>query len=76
MDDATEPQHYTECAIQPLIYIWANELDFLEGNIVKYVSRHRKKNGKEDLLKAQFYLNKLIELDYPDDVERIQPASD
>lgn len=66
--DATQPDHYKECAIEPLIYIWANELDFLEGNIVKYVIRHRKKNGKEDLLKAQYYLKKLIELDYPDDV--------
>jgi hypothetical protein len=41
-------------------YIHANGLNYFEGNVVKYVSRWRKKNGIEDLRKARHYLDKLI----------------
>ena len=47
-------------------FIHKAKLDFFEGCIVKYTSRHRKKNGKKDLLKARDYIDKLIELNYPD----------
>mgnify|MGYP006158074377 FL=1 len=41
--------HYKDCAIQPIQYIHANGLDFFQGNIVKYATRHKAKNvGKED----------------------------
>lgn len=53
--------HYKNKAIQPWDYILANKLGFLEGNIVKYVSRWRDKGGVDDLRKAQHYLKKLIE---------------
>lgn len=56
-----EPSHYTQFDIQPIDYIESNRLDFFEGNVVKYVSRYKSKNGLEDLKKAQFYLNRLIE---------------
>lgn len=61
---AVNPPNYTNCAIQPIDYIWANNLNFLEGNIVKYVTRHKAKNGKEDLEKALFYLQMLIDREY------------
>ena len=51
--------HY-KSPIDPDKYIAANNLTFREGNIVKYVTRHRKKNGLEDLLKARDYLDRLI----------------
>jgi hypothetical protein len=35
-------------------------MDFLEGNIIKYVTRYKDKNGIEDLKKAKWYLDKLI----------------
>lgn len=54
--------HYQQKAIQPWDYIIANNLGYLEGNIIKYVSRWRDKNGIEDLRKAQHYLQKLIEV--------------
>ena len=54
--------HYKDKAIQPWDYIIANELGYLEGNVVKYVSRWKNKNGIEDLKKAQHYLTKLIEV--------------
>ena len=47
--------------MEPLDYIIANELDFLEGNIVKYITRYTYKGGVNDLLKARTYLEKLIE---------------
>jgi len=58
--DNINPQHY-QLAIQPIDYIIKNNLDFLEGNIIKYVSRYKQKNGLEDLLKAKKYLELLIE---------------
>ena len=60
--------HYKDKTIQPWDYIAANDLGYLEGNIVKYVSRWTSKHGDdkakglEDLKKAQHYLTKLIEL--------------
>jgi len=54
--------HYATKAIQPWDYIVANNLGYLEGNIVKYVSRWKDKGGVEDLKKAQHYLQKLIEV--------------
>lgn len=53
--------HYKDKAIQPWDYIVSNGLGYLEGNIVKYVSRYKEKNGLEDLKKARHYLDKLIE---------------
>lgn len=66
MDQANNNQvggtHYTGKAIQPWDYIISNELGYLEGNVIKYVSRWREKGGIEDLRKARHYLDKLIEV--------------
>jgi hypothetical protein len=56
----SKPTHYTEGEIEPLDYIIANDLDFIEGNIIKYVTRYKYKNGVEDLKKAHYYLEVLI----------------
>ena len=61
MSNITRPKHY-QSTIEPIDFIVANNLNFIEGNIVKYVVRYKQKNGLEDLLKAQEYLKKLIEL--------------
>ena len=62
-EEVTNPKHYDKVGfgIQPLEYITANELDFLEGNVIKYVSRYPHKGGLNDLLKARTYIEKLIE---------------
>lgn len=57
--------HY-QLPIQPVEYIHRNGLDYFEGNAVKYITRHRKKGGKADLLKAIHYLEMLIEYEYPE----------
>ena len=48
--------HYKQFAIQPAEFIQRNKLNWYEGNVVKYITRHRYKNGKEDVLKAMHYL--------------------
>ena len=55
--------HYLECVIQPVEYIHANGLNFFEGNVVKYITRWRRKNGLADLRKARHYIDLLIELE-------------
>jgi hypothetical protein len=56
--------HYKSCAIQPIEYIFANNLGYCEGNVVKYVSRHKLKGGSEDIKKAIHYLELLLEQEY------------
>lgn len=55
--------HYKDKAIQPIEYIHANKLGFCEGNVVKYVTRWKDKNGIADLEKAKHYIELLIELE-------------
>lgn len=56
--------HYKKCSIEPVEYIHANGLDFNEGSIVKYISRHRNKNGAEDIRKIKDFCDIILELDY------------
>ena len=55
--------HYKDMAIQPVEYIHRNGLGFIEGCVIKYVSRWKQKNGLEDLKKAKHFLELLIELE-------------
>ncbi len=55
--------HYRSQPIQPWDFIVANDLGFLDGNVVKYVARFRHKDGIQDLEKARHYLDKLIEVE-------------
>jgi len=56
--------HYKDMPIQPVQYIHANGLSFLEGNVVKYITRHKTKNGKADVKKALHYCQLILELVY------------
>ena len=51
--------HY-QMPIQPIDFIMKNDIPYAEGNVIKYVVRHRKKNGLEDLEKARHYIDMLI----------------
>lgn len=55
--------HYKDLAIQPVEYIHANGLSYFEGNVIKYVTRWKKKNGVADLKKARHYIDLLMELE-------------
>ena len=61
--------HYKSMAIQPSEFIYRNALDWYEGNAVKYICRHRIKGGKVDVEKAIHYLELLLEVEYPNDIE-------
>jgi Protein of unknwon function (DUF3310) len=55
--------HYTKLKIQPVEYIHANNIPFMEGCIIKYVTRWRDKGGIKDLDKAIHFINLLKELE-------------
>lgn len=61
-DSQVGGSHYKQLAIQPTEYIIKNNLDFAEGNVIKYVTRYKLKGGVEDLKKARHYLDMLIDI--------------
>lgn len=61
-DVINQPAHYTgRGGIEPIAFVISNNMDFLEGNVIKYVYRYPTKHGVEDLRKARRYLDWLIE---------------
>lgn len=67
LDKQVAGGHYKDLKIQPVEYIVANNLSFLEGNIVKYTTRHRMKGGAEDIKKVIHYCELILELEYGKD---------
>ncbi|MDX8383533.1 MAG: DUF3310 domain-containing protein [Ghiorsea sp.] len=61
--------HYVAMKIQPIEYITKNNIPYIEGNIIKYISRHKAKGGLQDLEKARHYLDMLISTAAPQDVD-------
>ena len=66
--EATDVQiggsHYKEMAIQPIEFIYKNNIPFMEGNIIKYICRHKNKNKAEDIKKVIHYCKLILELEY------------
>lgn len=60
LDKQEGGDHY-KVSVQPIEYILANNLGFCEGNVVKYITRWKNKNGVEDLKKVIHYVEYLIE---------------
>ena len=56
--------HYAQQQIQPIDYILENNLGYCEGNIIKYITRHKKKNGAEDVRKAIHYCQFILANEY------------
>ena len=57
--------HYKDLEIQPVDYITGNNLTFLEGNAIKYITRNRKKgSGSEDIKKSIHCLELILEIEY------------
>jgi hypothetical protein len=63
IDIINKPPHYTNWSIEPIDYIIWNNMNFSEWCIIKYVTRYKYKNWLEDLKKAKFFLNKLIDIE-------------
>lgn len=66
LDTQIGGNHYKDLKIQPIEYIMANNLNYCQGNAIKYVTRYKAKNGLEDLKKAIHNIEILIQLEYPD----------
>ena len=58
--DPINPSHYKQ-GIEVYDFIESHDMNFAQGNAIKYISRYKFKNGVEDLNKARWYLDKLIE---------------
>lgn len=59
--------HYKKYKIQPIEYIIANNIPYIEGNIIKYITRHKDKGGAEDIKKVIHYCNLILEEVYGKD---------
>lgn len=62
LNEQVSGNHYKEKVIQPVEYIFMNGIGYMEGNVIKYISRWQDKGGVNDLLKAKHYIDLLIEL--------------
>lgn len=63
LDTQVDGDHYKTKTIQPVEYVHANNLGYCEGNVVKYITRWKNKNGILDLQKARHYIDLLIQLE-------------
>jgi hypothetical protein len=63
LDTQVGGNHYKDMKIQPVEYIIQNNIGYLEGNVIKYISRYKQKNGINDLRKARHYIDMLIEIE-------------
>lgn len=68
-DEQIGGDHYSKYGIQPTEFIYKNGIPFIEGNIIKYVIRHKDKHGLEDLRKAKHYIDLLIQFEYGEQAE-------
>jgi hypothetical protein len=59
-DPVNSPKHYTQGQMEVITAIEGLGLDYHQGNVLKYVSRYRHKNGIEDLRKAKWYIDRLL----------------
>ena len=64
LEKQVKGDHYKRFIIQPAEFIIANNLAYAEGNVIKYVCRHKYKGKREDIEKAIHYLEMIIERDY------------
>lgn len=60
--------HYKEMTIQPIEFITANNIPFMEGNCIKYLCRHRNKKGAEDIRKVIHYCELMLQLYYKEEI--------
>lgn len=73
LDTQVDGNHYKYLKIQPMEYSHANNLDWYQGEIVKYITRFRDKGRKKDLEKIIHLVQVLIELEYPNTTGIDQP---
>lgn len=60
-------EHYKTLAIQPAEFLHRNRIGYLEGSVIYYTIRHRKKNGEQDIRKAIHSLRLILKIEYGKD---------
>lgn len=83
MDDKTQSaldtqvggSHYKGFKIQPVEFIHQNGIGYMAGNVIKYVSRYKEKNGVEDLKKARHYIDMMIEFEQGAEEKPVKPVA-
>ena len=63
--DKINPTYYGT-GLDVIDFCQKNNLDFMQGNVIKYITRYRKKNGLEDIRKAVEYINRILANEYPE----------
>ncbi len=64
LDNQVGGDWYKSLAIQPVVFCRANKMGGLESSVVRYITRHKAKNGSDDIKKAIHCLELILELDY------------
>ena len=64
LDTQVGGDHFKDMKIQPIEFIMGNNLPFAEGNVIKYICRHRLKDGAKDIKKVIHYCELILELEY------------
>lgn len=74
LNEQVGEQHYKNMAIQPAVFCQKNRLTFCESSVIKYVCRHRNKNGRQDIEKAIHFLKLLLEIEYAEPTPPSTPS--
>lgn len=64
IDQQVGGDHYRHLPIQPVVFLHANHIPFLEGSAIKYLCRHQAKGKAEDIRKAIHYCELILQLEY------------
>lgn len=64
LDKQVDGNHYKDMKIQPVQFCRANHMGGLESSVVRYITRHKVKNGRVDIEKAIHCLELILEMDY------------
>jgi hypothetical protein len=64
LDEQVGGAHYKQMKIQPVEFIVENNIPYCEANVIKYISRHRSKNGEQDVRKAIHYCQLILKMQY------------
>lgn len=62
LDEQVGGDHYKKLGVQPVEFISTINANFFQGNVIKYITRYKDKNGIKDLEKAKHYLELMREL--------------
>ncbi|MDP7647772.1 MAG: DUF3310 domain-containing protein [Candidatus Woesearchaeota archaeon] len=63
LDEQVGGRHYKDMKIQVVEFCHINNIGYMEGNVIKYVTRYKQKNKIQDLEKARHYIDLIIQME-------------